>query len=291
MGSADVAHIMANSGWAWHLLAAPAIWIAACYHVPVIVHYHGGEAGRFLSREIAWVRPTLRRARHVVVPSGYLAHVFAVHGVPTRVVPNVVDLQAFRPAPTLPARPHVIVTRNLEPIYDIETALRAFAIVVRRFPDARLTVAGSGPERERLLALADELALDDHVRFTGRVDNAELPPLYRSASIVVNPSRADNMPVSLLEAFASGVPVVSTNVGGVPYMAQDQVTAMLVPAAQPQAMADAMLRVLNEPSLASRLREAGLEAASAYAWSCVRPLLFAIYAEVCAPGVAPQTSL
>ena len=142
-----------------------------------------------------------------------------------------------------------------------------------------MTVAGSGPERERLSAIARELGVSDRVRFTGRLENAELPDLYRSASIAVNASRADNMPIALLEALASGIPIVSTDVGGVPYLVEDGVTAVLVPPGQPRLMAEAVLRILDDPGLAARLRSAGLDAASRYAWPNVRPWLLAAYDE------------
>jgi glycosyltransferase involved in cell wall biosynthesis len=273
---------MANSGWSWHLCAAPAIWLAALRRVPVVVNYRGGEAGRFLDRSHACVRPTLERASLLVVPSGFLREVFERHGFAARIVPNIVDLRAFTPADSLPSAPHVVVTRNLEAIYDNATALRAFASLRQRHPAARMTVAGEGPERKPLEALCETLGIAAAVRFTGRLDNAALPELYRSATIVVNPSTVDNMPVSLLEALACGVPIVSTNVGGIPFLVEHDVDALLVPARDGDAMARALLRLTEEPALALRLRQAGMTSARRYAWPAVRPLLFAVYADAMA---------
>jgi len=90
----------------------------------------------------------------------------------------------------------------------------------------------------------------------------------------------DNFPISLLEAMASGVPIVSTNVGGIPHLVQHEVTALLVPASQPAALANAVLRVLDDPALASKLRSAGLEEVQGYAWPRVRSKLFGVYARV-----------
>jgi glycosyltransferase involved in cell wall biosynthesis len=193
------------------------------------------------------------------------------------IVPNVVDLGTFAPGAAARSDPHLLVTRNLERIYDIETAIRAFARIVMDFPDARLTVAGAGPEREALERLARELGVDARLRFTGRLDNAELPSLYREATILLNPSRVDNMPNSLLEAMASGVPIVSTSVGGIPFLVEDGRTALLVPPGQPPAMAEAVLRLLREPELADRLRSAARREVSRYGWPRVRPVLFGAY--------------
>ena len=119
----------------------------------------------------------------------------------------------------------------------------------KAFPDARLTIAGSGPERAKLEAMAKELGVADAVVFAGQIDNEHMPILYREADIALNPSLADNMPISILEALASGVPVVSTNVGGVPFLVEDGKTALLIPPGDPERMAEAMLRVLSDESL------------------------------------------
>jgi Glycosyltransferase len=281
---AELVHVMANSGWAWHFFAAPAIWIAWMRGVPVVVNYRGGDADAFFARQFRLIRPTLARAGVVVVPSAFLNAIFGKYGVAASIVPNVVNLDAFFPAAALPDKPHLLVTRNLEPIYDIGVVIRAFAIVAARHDEARLTVAGSGPDRTMLERTAAELGVADRVRFTGRVDNADLPAFYRAASVVVNASLVDNLPISLLEAMASGVPIATSDVGGIPYVVQHEVTALLVPARDPAAMADAVLRLLEDRPLALRLREAGIEAAQRYAWPNVRGELFAGYARVLRPG-------
>jgi glycosyltransferase involved in cell wall biosynthesis len=281
-GRAGVVHVLANSGWSWHLFAAPAIWIARLRGVPVIVNYRGGHAESFLAGAPVQVRPTLRMAAALVTPSAFLQRVFAQHGLPATIVPNIVDLSRFQARPLRPVAdaPHLIVTRNLEPIYDIPTALRAFAIVQQRYPGARLTVAGTGPELGRLRALADELGLAAAVSFPGRIDNAQIGGLYADADCALNPSTVDNMPNSLLEAFASGIPVVTTDVGGIPDIATHGVHALLVPAGSPERMAGEALRVLGDPALGSRLRAAALEAARAYAWPMVRGQWFDLYQRV-----------
>jgi len=166
----------------------------------------------------------------------------------------------------------VLVARNLEPIYDVGTALRALAHVVAHGFDARMTVAGVGPERLALEDLARALSLRDRIAFVGRVEGDMIGALYRDADAMLNPSTVDNMPGSVLEAFASGVPVISTKVGGIPYIARDEVTALLVPPRDPVAMGDAMLRVVGDAALAARLARNGIEEAKRYAWPQVRAL-------------------
>lgn len=276
-GRCDVVHLMANSGWSWHLFAAPALWIAGWRGVPVVVNYRGGEAQTFLARSERWVRLSLRQASLLVVPSGFLQDVFSRHGYRAEIVPNIVSLERFCPGGERSTVPLLVVARNLEPLYDNATALRAFALVRAQQPDARMTVAGSGPQEAELKALAAELGVAEAVSFCGRIDREQMAELLRSGHVALNPSLADNMPNSVLEALACGVPVVSTEVGGVPFIVRHGETALLVPPGDAQAMARAVLQVLGDASLAQRLREAGLALVRQFTWEQVGPRWAAAY--------------
>lgn len=279
-GRSDVLHVMANSGWSWHLFAVPAIWIGRSRRVPTVVNYRGGEAETFLRRAAPVVRFSMRRASALVVPSGFLRQVFASFGMEARIVPNIIDLDRFYPAREALDGVHVVVARNLEPLYDIGTGLRAMALLLKRHPGARMSVAGSGPEERRLAQLAGELGIAARVDFTGRLDSSEMADLYRSATLNLNTALADNMPNSILEALASGLPVVSTDVGGVPFLVRHEDTALLVPAGDAAAMADAMARVIDDRALRQRLIRNGLDYARDFTWQRVGASWLRIYREV-----------
>ncbi len=104
---------MANSGWSWHLFAAPAIWIAKLRGIPVIVNYRGGEADVFFDRAFSSVRPSLSRADAIIVPSGFLEAVFAKRGFSTRIVPNIIDLSRFQAE----TRPYALGTEGIPAPY------------------------------------------------------------------------------------------------------------------------------------------------------------------------------
>ena len=278
MRDVEIVHVMANSGWAWHFFAAPAIWIARWRRTPVIVNYRGGHADAFLARQIALVRPTISIARMIVVPSIFLAQIFGKRGINTTIVPNIVDLARFCPAEAVEGRMNIVIARNLEPIYDIPTALRCFALVRQRCPGAHLIVAGSGPQRASLESMCRELEIDTAVTFTGRLEQEQMVDVYRHADIALNPSLIDNMPNSLLEAMACAIPIVSTNVGGVPFLVENEQTALLVAPGDPEGMAAAILRLFSDRALATRLREAGLSLVQAYGWPSVRNRWFDVYA-------------
>jgi glycosyltransferase involved in cell wall biosynthesis len=302
-GKVDILHVMANSGWSWHLFAAPAIWIGRLRGRRVLVNYRGGEADAFLQRSQRWVRPSLRAASAVAVPSGFLEKVFERFGIGCHVVPNVVDLAQFHPAGPKARLRHdsppdfagtdggrtsdrtrwtVLVARSLEPIYDIASALRAAALVKEDLPGIRMVIAGSGPEEMTLKAMARELGIESAVTFCGRLDREQMAAELRRADVVLNSSRVDNMPNSVLEAMASGVPIVSTAVGGVPYIVSHERTALLVPAEDAKAMAAAIMRILREPGLATRLADAALTEVQRYAWPRVRDTLGGLYETILA---------
>jgi glycosyltransferase involved in cell wall biosynthesis len=278
-GRAQVMHVFANSGWAWHLFATPALLVARLRRTSVIVNYRGGHADSFFARAPTHVVRHLRRATMRVTPSPFLQRVFAKYGLEAEVVPNIIDLTRFEPVPRrdFGSAPRIVVARNLEPIYGIATAIRALLSVRQRFSGATLTVAGSGPELGPLQALVTELGLQGAVSFPGRIENSAMPQLYALADCVVNPSTVDNMPISLLEAFASGLPVVSTNAGGIPDMLTHEVTGLLVPVGDPQAMGRELCRMLEDRALAARLVAAGRAEADKYAWPRVKALWLDAY--------------
>ncbi len=295
-GQVDLFHVMANSGWSWHLFAAPAIWIGWMRGIPVVLNYRGGEIEEFFQKSFRWVRPSLNRVAKVIVPSDYTAEVFRRRGFDVGIVKNIIDLDRFartdtssRPRTT--NGPHLLVTRNLEPIYDIHTALHVLQQVSRDYPEARLTVCGSGPDKAALLQLARELGISESVTFTGNIDNDSIAGLYRSADIMLNTSLADNMPVSVLEALACGVPIVSTNVGGVPYLVVHEKTALLVDPRDYKAMAKAIVSLARNPEKTAALVRAGLNEIENYTWSRVKQDLLPVYDSVVAPGSESQPGL
>ena len=286
-GQVQVFHVMSNSGLSWHLFSMPVLLIARLRRVPVVINYRGGEADEFLQKRAWWVRLGLRRAAALVVPSGFLEAVFNRHGIGATIVPNIIDLQHFSPAETAASTAstatgaNILVARNLEAIYDNATALRAFELVARRLPKARLFVAGSGAELPALRRLAAELGITERVEFTGPLDRDAMAGLMRRCHLMLNPSRVDNMPNSVLEAMACGIPVVSTNVGGVPYIIDDGQTGLLVPAGDPQAMAAAAIQILTEPEFAEAIVRRAAAAISKYGWNQVSGRWREIYRQAC----------
>jgi glycosyltransferase involved in cell wall biosynthesis len=166
--------------------------------------------------------------------------------------------------------------RNFESHYGVENTLVAFAVIQTTFPAATLTIAGLGSQEAELKHLAQALALRN-VRFVGPVEPASMPALYNANSIFLNSSFVDNQPLSVLEAMASGMPVVSTGVGDIPNMIQDGESGTLIPTADPSAMAKAATLLLEQPERALLMAERAKESLMQYDWSNVGPAWAATY--------------
>ncbi len=240
----DVVHVFSASYWSFLLAPAPAMLAARRLGRRVVLHYHSGEADDHLERWSVLVHPWLRLAHQIVVPSEYLREGFERHRYRARVIPNIVDIDGFGYRERVPLRPRLLSTRNLEPHYRIDVVLRAFALVRMVFPEATLTVAGYGSEEGRLKRLAASLG-GTGISFAGRVEHEEMPSLYHRSDVYVNASVVDNQPVSVLEAFASGLPVVSTPAGDLKFMVRDGETGFLVPPEDPEELARRILLVLR----------------------------------------------
>lgn len=271
---AEVVHVFSASFWSFLLAPLPAMLLARGFGSRVVLNYHSGEAADHLGRWGGFVHPWLRLAHEIVVPSEYLRETFAAHGYSARVVRNVVDTTRYRYRERVPFRPRLLSTRNLEPHYGVDVILSAFVIVKAARPDATLTLAGSGSEETRLRRMAKATS---GVTFVGRVAPGAMPDLYGAADLFLNASVVDNQPLSLLEAFASGAPVVTTASGGIAGMLSDHKTGMLVPPLDPAAMAAAVLELLRDQDLAARIARGARQVAETHSWSCVRDQWTEVY--------------
>lgn len=274
---ADVTHVFSASYWSFLLAPVPAILAARNFGKRIVLNYHSGEAEDHLARWGILVHPWLRLVDEIVVPSEYLRGVFARHGYRTRVIGNVVNTLSFRYRERFPLRPQLLSTRNLERYYRVDITLEAFALLKGRYPDATLTVVGHGREEGHLRRLATSLGTGG-IRFIGRVEPTRMPALYGEADIFVNSSVVDNQPLSVLEAFAAGLPVVSTGVGDLAAMVRNGETGLIVPPEDPGATAKAVTTLLEDPERARHIAQRARQEVEKHTWGRVRGEWATVYA-------------
>jgi L-malate glycosyltransferase len=273
--AADIVHIFSASYWSFLIAPLPAWLIARLRGANVIIHYHSGEARDHL-RRFRSVRPVLEDADRLVVPSGYLANVFHEFGLHAQVVPNIVELKRFTFRERKPLRPRLLCTRGFHRYYSLDVVVRAIEEIQRGFPEATLDLVGTGPLEPQVRKLVQELNLSG-VNFAGAVPHPRISHFYDAADIFINASNLDNMPVSILEAFASGTPVVTTAPEGMSYLVEHERTGLLSAPGDPRTLSANVMRLLKDPGLASRLAFNAYEEAQGYSWGAVRQQWLDIY--------------
>jgi L-malate glycosyltransferase len=276
---ADVAHLFSASYWSFLLAPAVAHAVARLRGKSTIVNYRSGEARDHL-RRFRSARSILAKADCLVVPSGYLADVFREFDLTVRVVPNMIEFSLFSYRRRKPLRPRLLCTRGFHPYYRVDLVVRAFAQVQAEFPDARLELVGGGPLEKTIRDLVAQLGIQG-VRFSGVAGRQEIGRFYDAADIFINASALDNMPVSILEAFASGTPVVSTNPEGMRYVIEHERTGLLSEPGDASALAQNVIRLLKDEEMSCRIARNAYEETRHYRWSAVRQQWLDIYRSLC----------
>jgi glycosyltransferase involved in cell wall biosynthesis len=198
-------------------------------------------------------------------------------------LPNALDLSRYVQRGRVQPGPSLLWARAFHEIYNPTLAARVVQLLAPAFPDVRLTMLGpdrGDGSRQRFVRAAAELGVSDRIDMVGAVPKSEVPHWMEKADIFVNTTGVDNTPVSVLEALACGMCVVSTNVGGLPFFLHNDENALLVPPGDHRAMAEAVRRILQEPGLAARLSANARRSAERLDWSVILPRWESILTEV-----------
>jgi phosphatidyl-myo-inositol alpha-mannosyltransferase len=275
-----------------HQPTAPStgLWVTLEARAPVVGTFHSGAARARLYDVAA---PLLRRAAdrlavRIAVSERAAAFERARIGGAFRIVPNGVDVGRFTdatPAELGPGRKLLFVGR-LDERKGFPVAVEAFGLLAATRDDLHLVVVGDGPER----AAADELPVSVRARVTmlGHVPNEELPPISAACDVFLGAAvGGESFGVVLVESMAAGVPVVASAIPGYDEVVAHDVSGMLVPPRDPAALAEAAGRVLDDPTLAARLREGGRTHAAEFDWSRVVAALEDCYGDALEIGPPP----
>lgn len=269
----DVAMVTVFSGHAF-LYAEAIAWLLARLGKPYVLALHGGDLPTFSRRHAVRARRLLSRAGAVVCPSGYLYEALKHLRPDLLLIPNAIDLSRYDFGSRGVGARRLVWLRAFHHIYNPMMAPAVLAKVLETFPQARLTMVGpdkgDGSYQATRQAAAD-LGVLDRIQFTGPIPKDSVPQVIGEHDIFLNTTNVDNTPVSLIEALACGLPVVSTNVGGIPYLVEHGQTALLVPPNDVEAMAAAITRLMAEPDLAAQLRTKGRKLAESFDWDVVFP--------------------
>ena len=271
----DMVHIHGCSGYGFlpivYGMVAGKLW-----RRKVIVTYHGGGAEAFFARHPRWVRFWLMKADQRVVLSGFLKTVFDKFGIPSVVIPNIVEFEKDYYFEKNSISPKFISVRHLRDLYNIPCILRAFGHVQEQIPEAELVILGDGDKRGEFESYVVEHQLKN-VHFLGQVPNCEMGGYLQKSDIMLSAPKVDNMPVSLLEAFSAGLLVISSNVGGVPYMVEHGKTGLLFESDNDAEMAERMLWALSHQDECLQMIRNAKEEVKKYSWEVIGQQFKALY--------------
>lgn len=243
----------------------------------IIITYHGGGAEEYFAKCGTFARRWLCRADKVIVLNGYLEKVFKEYNIPCVVVPNIILLPDIKRTHEWDSKtPKFISVRHLRELYNIPCILRAFQQVQQQIPDASLTILGSGPQLEELQQYVHDNDLR-HVTFVGQVPNEEMNSYLAEHDVFLSAPRVDNMPVSVLEAMNAGVLVISSKVGGVPYVINDGCTGLLFEYDDDKKLAQQMLWATGNQEESLKMIEAARKEVKKYSWNHIRGILLPLY--------------
>lgn len=271
-----------------------AVRFAHIHGIPSVITCHTVMNSPFLiylQRLAGWMF-RLRRADRVIAVSRAAARFARSLGVSERkiaVVHNGVDLSCFngkldaslmRRELGIGGEPLIVTASRLIKRKSPGLLVSAFARVVAAIPNAKLVIAGSGREERKLLHQIRELNIADSVSLVGGMSKEKVAQLMAAADVFVLPSKLESFGLSLLEASAAGVPVVCSNAGGVPEVFQDGLNAILYPPGDDDAMAKAIMRLIQDRELAKRIATNAVDNAKRFSWEAAARWTLAVYEEV-----------
>jgi glycosyltransferase involved in cell wall biosynthesis len=251
---------------------ATAILYARVWKRRSVVFIRGGWMPTFVQKWPRWIRFVFSKANLILVPHEFLYAVLSASGLRVDgIIPNFIELEQYKFRERALLVPRFLYLRGMESTYNPAMALRAFAIIQQQYPEALLTMAGPESTDSALCrALVHELGLHN-VHFIGQVPKGTIPALAEQHDIHLHTNRVENMPVSIIEMWACGVPIVGTNVGGMPYLVRHRVDGILVASEDYRAMAEACLELLAESELARMLSRNGRARAQVLTWESIAP--------------------
>ncbi|MCM4161380.1 glycosyltransferase family 4 protein [Antarcticibacterium flavum] len=237
-------------------------------YIPIL---HGGDLKKRFQQSPKPSAKLLKRAYCIVSPSEYLkAEVEALGYTSVKYIPNPLFLAKYDFQQRTSFQPKLLWVRAFDEIYNPLLALKTLEILRHQHPSAELCMVG--PDKDGSMGKCRKYASekDLQVDFHGKLKKKKWTRLAASYDIFLNTSNIDNTPVSVIEAMALGLPVVSTNIGGLPYLIENGVDGLLVPPNDPTAMEAKVSALLEDPAAAKTMAAAGRKKSTQFDWELIK---------------------
>ncbi|WP_456439230.1 glycosyltransferase family 4 protein [Psychroserpens sp.] len=241
-------------------------------YIPIL---HGGNLPVRLKSFPKMSKMIFKNAKYNVSPSGYLKSAFQNYGFNNILhIPNTLKIKGYPFSLKKYDTPRLLWVRSFSKIYNPELAVKVFSTLKKVYPNAQLCMVGPDADgsRKNVENLAKNLNLT--IKFTGKLEKKEWIELSKDYNIFINTTNFDNTPVSVIEAMALGLPVVSTNVGGMPYLIEHDVDGILVAPNEPQVMSSEIISTINNSERTKELVENARKKAEKFDWNHIKLLWF-----------------
>ncbi|MES2588250.1 MAG: glycosyltransferase family 4 protein [Bacteroidota bacterium] len=261
----DIIHIHACSHLGGFFPAIFGVFLGKLFRKKIVLTYHGGDAEAFFHKYPRLVFFTLKRADKLIVLSDFLAQIFKKYKLEVTIIPNIRLQESTISRNKSEIKPNFVSLRALESLYNIDFILDAFKEVKSKYPNAKLTLVGSGSQKDFLIEKCKTEHIES-VEFVGRVPNDEVLNYLNQADILLSAPKIDNMPISVLEAFETEVLVISSNVGGIPYMISHQENGLLFESGNQIDLAEKMIFALENQTQSLEMIQKAKQTLNRYAW-------------------------
>ena len=256
-------------------------YIAKFFTLPYIPILHGGNLPEKLKKKPILSNFLFANSYTNVAPSGYLQDAFEKEGYNVMYIPNTIEIKNYEFIKRSQVNPKLLYVRAFSKPYNPMMALDVLQILLKKYPNSKLCMVG--PDRDGTLdeikKLCHERRLDNKVVFTGKLSKEEWWSLSKEYDIFINTTNVDNTPVSLIEAMALGLPVVTTNVGGIPYLVKDGIDALIVPPKDAKAMSKKIELLIEDQNITLQIINNGRKKAESFDWVNVKPLWLKLFKE------------
>lgn len=264
--------IISSSGDYFYSKGLTSLHICRIFGCKIILDFVGGGLLQFSEGDRLKLLKKLEKFDQIIVPSSPFKVSFEKAGVKCILFPHIVDIEKYSPDKGVITTPVFLSAKNLEEYSNVGSIIRAFALIKTHYPMAKLLITGRGPQKDYLKNLTLELNVKD-VEFLEGLANEDMPGVYKRATVFLHATRIESFGIAIVEALASGTPVISTNVGGIPDIIKDGHNGYLIDYNDHQAMADRAIYLLKNKMVYDSFVREGIKTAQLYSPAYLGPML------------------
>lgn len=240
--------------------------------LPYINILHGGNLPSRLKQNPFLCELIFKNAKYLVAPSNYLKDVYERYGYSVKMIPNIISLEHYKFKERQQIQPKLLWVRAFDQIYNPEMAIEVLKLVLQKYPEAELCMVGPIKDQSynNTLQLVSNYSLEHKVKFTGVLSKTVWHQLAEQYDIFINTTNIDNTPVSLIEAMALGLPVISTNVGGISYLIEHKIEGVLVNKNDAEVMAATICQMVENPLITLEMTQKARQKVEPMDWNMVK---------------------